>query len=57
MKHFPTSIFHFFQGNSDLETIVQNFLAEHEAVQARYIGLYPVIVSTWPCLRMEVFEN
>jgi len=55
MKHFPASMFQIFQGNSDLETIVQNFLAE--AVQARYIRLYPITFSTWPCLRMEVFEN
>lgn len=44
-----------FQGNSDLNSIVQHTL--NNPVQARYIRFYPVTFSTFPCMRVEVFAQ
>ena len=45
--------FQVFQGNVDLETVVQHSLKV--STQARYVRLYPVTHSTWSCMGIELF--
>ena len=46
--------FQLFQGNVDLETVVQHSL-NVSTQAARYVRLYPVTHSTWPCMRIKLF--
>ena len=46
-------MFQVFRGNEDGDTIVQNALAD--PVEARYVRFYPVTISSFPCMRVEIF--
>lgn len=42
-----------FDANEDRVSIVQNSLGTYQ--EARYVRLYPITYSTWPCVRVEIY--